>query len=126
MASSSSIHADIEMHAHALYKKFRSKKLSVSAETEQLFINLFRSVEKLKMFNEKDFEHLWLTEVNEKNELLKSKCGPYASECAYKTPPVAASPASAADAAPAHQILNPEDEDLFTVEISEIQIEHEE
>ena len=123
MASSSSIHADIEMHAHALYKKLRS----TSAETEQLFINLFRSVEKLKMFNEKDFEHLWLTEVNEKNELLKSKCGPYVSECAYKTPPVAASPASAAaPAIPYHKILNPEDmEDLFTVEISEIQIEHE-
>lgn len=117
MASASSIHANIELHAHALYKKFRSD----SSETEQLFINLFRSVEKLKMFNEKDFEHLWLTELNEK-QVLKCKCSPYAAVCENKTPPVA-SAAAAAPAIPYHKILNPEDyEDLHSIEISDIQI----
>jgi hypothetical protein len=129
------IHRDINLHVMSLYKKFGN----ADSETEKMFVNLFQSVEKLQMYNDKDFELLWQTEMREKEE-IKNKldkmmtaaavvssavapCSPYAAECVFAKTDMYQEMTSAAASVPRRGVLNPEEEmELESIEISSIYV----
>jgi hypothetical protein len=85
------IQEEIKAKVNLLYVKF----MDTDSATAKIFCDLFRAIDKLKMYNDGDFEHLWLTELNEKQDieatakldiaLLKIKNGrPYAAPAAWK------------------------------------------
>ena len=59
------IQEEIKAKVNVLYNKFGE----TDSQTAKIFCDLFRSLDKLKMYNDKDFEHLWLTELNEKQDI---------------------------------------------------------
>jgi len=58
---------DIDASAKQLYQAYRSNRLTTqpSSANEQLFCALLRSVDKMRLFINKDFEALWLMEAED-------------------------------------------------------------
>jgi hypothetical protein len=56
---------DIDASAKELYAAYRSKRmLKVSSANEQLFIDLLRSVDRMRLYVSEDFEGLWLMDTD--------------------------------------------------------------
>ena len=135
------IHDEINEVVTKLYAKLRP---TADLPTLKMLCQLIQSVDKLRLFNNKDFEHLWLMENNEKQDLkvLLMQAvvnGPYApAPLAPAFAPMAPVPPPAAPAvvpvrptAPVpFQVLNPEDtepdHDSDEDELSQLDYEYEE
>lgn len=56
---------DIDASAKELYAAYRSKRmLKVNSANEQLFIDLLRSVDRMRLYVSEDFEGLWLMDTD--------------------------------------------------------------
>lgn len=56
---------DIDASAKELYAAYRSKRmLKVNSANEQLFIDLLRSVDRMRLYVNEDFEGLWLMDTD--------------------------------------------------------------
>ena len=56
---------DIDASAKELYAAYRSKRmLKVNSANEQLFVDLLRSVDRMRLYVNEDFEGLWLMDTD--------------------------------------------------------------
>jgi hypothetical protein len=120
----SSIHAEIETSVKVLCTKLRG---GADAQTLKMLCDVMRSVDKLRMYVDKDFEHLWLTELNEKQQI---KFEAMEAQALGRSSPVYAAPAPTPkprDSTPSRpQVLNPELDTAFDFDISSIHLAPEE
>jgi len=123
----SSIHAEIETSVKMLYTKLRG---GADAQTLKMLCDVMRSVDKLRMYVDKDFEHLWLTELNEKQQIKFEAMEAQALGLGRSSPHPYAAPAPTPrprDSTPSRpQVLNPELDTAFDFDISSIHLAPEE